>query len=199
MALDFKKLSDPAYIAEQKTASEAEAAAREALQRAQMEQLDRCTENIETLSERERSFVRSCRTRMGMCLDLSEKQAKWLADIAKRFEQAPKGNSVAQPETKQDRNEVVRAIKKAISDLDLHAPTNLIQVVVTKEYSERLKRDVTLVSHGVDMDTGNAVILPCEPVDRFPDLLFDENLGYYLKKGEPEHQGKATARPSRRP
>jgi len=92
----------------------------------------------------------------------------------------------------------VKAIKAALSNLDLHTQTNLIQVVVVKEYNERLKRDVTLVSHGVDMDTGNAVILPCEPVDRFPDLLFDENLGYYLKKGEPEHQSKATARPSRR-
>lgn len=86
MPLDFKKLRDPAYIAEQKTAREAEAAAREALQRAQMAQLDRCMEYIETLSERERSFIRSCRTRTGMHLDLSERQAKWLADIAKRFE-----------------------------------------------------------------------------------------------------------------
>ena len=189
MALDFKKLSDPGYIAEQKAAREAEEAAREAVQNAQAAQLERCTENIETLSERERSFVRSCRTRMGMCLDLSEKQAKWLADIAKRVEGAPA------EQAKPGRDEVVKAIKAALSDLDLHTQTGITQVVVIKEYSETLKRDVTLVSHGVDMDTGNAVILPCEPVDRFPNLLFDENLGYYLKKGEPDQKA---ARPSRR-
>ena len=192
MALDFKKLSDPAYIAEQQAAREVEEAAREAVQNAQAAQLERCTENIETLSERERSFVRSCRTRMGMRLDLSEKQAKWLADIAKRFEATPA------EQAKPGRDEVVKAIKAALSDLDLHTQTGITQVVVIKEYSETLRRDVTLVSHGVDMDTGNAVILPCEPVDRFPDLLFDENLGYYLKKGGPEHQNKTTARPSRR-
>lgn len=198
MALDFKKLSDPTYIAEQKAARAAEEAAREAVQNAQAAQLERCTENIETLSERERSFVRSCRTRMGMYLDISEKQAKWLADIAKRFEAAPVEQ--AKPDrddsAKPGRDEVVKAIKAALSNLDLHTQTNLIQVVVVKEYSETLRRDVTLVSHGVDMDTGKAVILPCEPVDRFPDLLFDENLGYYLKKGEPDQKA---ARPSRRP
>lgn len=195
MALDFKKLSDPAYIAEQKAAREAEEAAREAVQNAQAAQLERCTENIETLSERERSFVRSCRTRMGMCLDLSEKQAKWLADIAKRFEEAP-AEQVKPGRDNPARVEVIKAIKAALSDLDLHVQTGITQVVVTREYSETLKRDVTLVSHGVDMDTGKAVILPCEPVDRFPDLLFDENLGYYLKKGEPDQKA---ARPSRRP
>lgn len=195
MALDFKKLSDPAYIAEQKAAREAEEAAREAVQSEQAAQLDRCLENIETLSERERSFVRSCRTRMGMCLDLSEKQAKWLADIAKRFEAAPAEQ--AKPGRDNPAHvEVVKALKAALSDLDLHTQTDMIQVVVIKEYSETLKRDVTLVSHGIDMDTGNAVILPCESVSRFPDLLFDENLGYYLKKGEPEQKA---ARPSRRP
>lgn len=187
MAFDFKKLSDPAYLAEQRAAREVEEAAREAVQNAQAAQLERCAENIETLSERERSFVRSCRTRMGMFLDLSEKQAKWLADIAKRFEGAPA------EQVKPGRYEVVKA---ALSDLDLHVQTGITQVVVTREYSETLKRDVTLVSHGVDMDTGNAVILPCEPVDRFPDLLFDENLGYYLKKGEPDQKA---ARPSRKP
>lgn len=198
MALDFKKLSDPAYIAEQQAARAAEEAAREVVQNAQAAQLDRCMENIETLSERERSFVRSCRTRMGMCLDLSEKQAKWLADIARRF--AKEVSNPALPgcddPAKPGRDEVVKAIKAALSSLDLHTQTNLIQVVVVKEYNEKLRRDVTLVSHGMDMDTGNAVILPCEPVDRFPDLLFDENLGYYLKKGAPEQKA---ARPSRRP
>lgn len=190
MPLDFKKLRDPAYIAEQKTAREAEAAAREALQRAQMAQLDRCMEHIETLSERERSFIRSCRTRTGMHLDLSERQAKWLADIAKRFEDETAIQAMP------GRDEVVKAIKTAMNDLDLRTQTDVIQVIVTKEYSETLRRNVTLVSHGIDMDTGNAVILPCEPADQFPGLLFDENLGYYLKKGEPAQ--KASARPSRR-
>lgn len=197
MAFDFNKLSDPAYLAAQKAAREAEAAAREAVEAQQKEALERCLEQIETLSERERAFVRSCRTRMGMCLDLSEKQAKWLADIAKRFEKDNCKNTGTPP--KPAVSEAIGRLKKALSaaaDLDLHVQTDIIQVVVTQEYNERLKRNVTLVSHGIDMDTGNAVILPCEPVDRFPDLLFDENLGYHLKKGAPEP--KRDVRPARK-
>jgi len=82
---DFKKLSDPAFLAEQAAKRDAEEAAREAVRKRQNEQLQRCLDHYDSLPEKERSFVLSCRARAGLWLDLTEKQSKWLEDIASRL------------------------------------------------------------------------------------------------------------------
>ncbi len=89
--IDFKKLSDPAYQAEQRAAREAEDKAREALDALQREQIDRCLDNYDSLPQKEREFVLSCRMRTGRWLPLTEKQSKWLSDIAARFAETKGG------------------------------------------------------------------------------------------------------------
>ncbi len=91
--IDFKKLSDPAYQAEQRAEREAEEKAREALDALQREQIQRCLDNYDSLPHKEREFVLSCRTRTGLWLPLTEKQANWLSAIAARFTEAKGGAS----------------------------------------------------------------------------------------------------------
>ncbi len=85
MPLDFSKLNDPAWKEKMRLEREAEDAAREALDLKLREALDTCLEAIETLAENERSLVRNCRTRLNTYLLPSEKQQKWLHDIAARL------------------------------------------------------------------------------------------------------------------
>jgi len=91
--IDFKKLSDAAYQAELRAAREAEERAREATDTLQREQIQRCLDHYDSLPAKEREFIMSCRTRTGLWLPLSDRQAKWLADIAARFPDAKGGSS----------------------------------------------------------------------------------------------------------
>jgi len=91
--IDFKKLSDPTYLDEQRAAREAEEKAREALDAVQREQIQRCLDNYDSLPQKEREFVLSCRIRTGRWLPLTEKQSQWLSDIAARFTET-KGGAV---------------------------------------------------------------------------------------------------------
>ncbi len=85
MPLDFSKLNDPAWKEKMRLEREAEDAAREALELKLREALDVCLAELETLAENERSLVRNCRTRLNTYLLPSEKQQKWLLDIAARL------------------------------------------------------------------------------------------------------------------
>lgn len=84
MPIDFSKLNDPEWRETERKAREAEAARLEAHDKVLNEAVDLCLLGHETLTEAERSLVRSCRTRLNTYLPLSEKQEKWLLDIAKR-------------------------------------------------------------------------------------------------------------------
>jgi hypothetical protein len=84
VAIDFKKLNDPAWQAQvrkEREEAEAKAAAHEKMLR---RELNICLEVCETLESNERSLVRNCQTRLNTYLPISEKQEKWLLDIAKK-------------------------------------------------------------------------------------------------------------------
>jgi hypothetical protein len=84
MGVDFKKLNDPVWREQmrvEREAAEAKAAAHEKMLR---RELNLCQEACETLAENERSLVRNCQQRLNSYLPLSEKQEKWLLDIASR-------------------------------------------------------------------------------------------------------------------
>lgn len=85
MALDFKRLNDPAVREQMRL--EREAADAKAREREQTVRgwLGMANEHIEELSEKERSFVRNCQHRMNTATVLSVPQEKWLQDIANRF------------------------------------------------------------------------------------------------------------------
>lgn len=89
---DFQRLRDPEVLAKLRAEREAEETAREAVKQLHRDQIQRCLDHYEALPKHEREFVLSCRTRTGLWLDLTEKQAKWLSDIAARFPEA-KGSS----------------------------------------------------------------------------------------------------------
>jgi hypothetical protein len=89
MPLDFTKLNDPAWREKMRLEREAEEAKVEALERKLRDALEICLPAIETLSETERSLVRNCRTRLNMYLLPSDKQQKWLLDIAARLQPQP--------------------------------------------------------------------------------------------------------------
>lgn len=84
--IDFKKLNDPAWRAERAAERAAEEAAADAREKENRAHLDRCFDHYEALSERERSFVTSCRLRLNQYLTLSEKQEIWLKDISERLD-----------------------------------------------------------------------------------------------------------------
>lgn len=83
--LDFKALRDPEVQARLRAEREEDERKREEKDKELQGMLDRCLDAYEGLSERERSFIRSCRTRMGTYLPLSEAQEKWLRGIAARL------------------------------------------------------------------------------------------------------------------
>ena len=88
MPIDFKKLSDPVWQAEQRKLRESEEARREAIDRQLRDAVDICLIAYESLSAEERSLVHNCRLQLNTCRTLSEKQQKWLLDIAKKSEAA---------------------------------------------------------------------------------------------------------------
>ncbi|WP_087864763.1 hypothetical protein [Comamonas thiooxydans] len=85
MAIDFDKLNDPIWQAEQKRLREAEQQKLEAEDKVLKELVNKCIDHTEELTERERNFVRSCQTRLNSWLALSDAQKSWLNDIGARF------------------------------------------------------------------------------------------------------------------
>lgn len=86
MPIDFTKLSDPVYQAARKAEREEESRRYEAKQQEIKILLNQCLDAVETMPERERSFIRSCQRRISTYLPLSEAQEKWLRDIAAKLE-----------------------------------------------------------------------------------------------------------------
>lgn len=58
-----------------------------------------------------------------------------------------------------------------------------ILVVTTVEYNEKSRRNERLVSHGINMETDEVVVMPCEPVER-SGAVFDSDLGEYVIREE---------------
>lgn len=85
MPIDFEKLRDPEYQAQMRKQREEEERQREAKDKEIRGLVDKCMDAYDSLSEREQSFIRSCRTRINTYLLLSEAQEKWLRDIAGRL------------------------------------------------------------------------------------------------------------------
>lgn len=55
----------------------------------------------------------------------------------------------------------------------------MIVVIVTKETNPRTGRNQSIVSHGVDLDTGNTVILPAEAPESIGAVLHPQ-LGEFV-------------------
>lgn len=85
MPLDFKKLMDPEWSAKVRRELEAEQAKAQERDKMLRDYVDTALDHYEQLTERERDFVRSCRTRLNTYVSLSEPQEKWMRDIAARF------------------------------------------------------------------------------------------------------------------
>ncbi|WP_420213459.1 hypothetical protein ACN8ZM_40310 (plasmid) [Burkholderia aenigmatica] len=88
--IDFAKLKDPEHRARVRQEIDEQQAKAEAHEKMLRRELAVCLEALdyEMLREDERSLVRNCRTRLNSYLQLSEKQEKWLLDIAKRVRAA---------------------------------------------------------------------------------------------------------------
>jgi hypothetical protein len=82
--LDFDKLRDPAYQEQRRKEREEESARLEAHERKLRGWLNVALDRYDQVDEREREFIRSCRTRIYRYQPLSETQEKWLEDIAQR-------------------------------------------------------------------------------------------------------------------
>ncbi|KWA84191.1 hypothetical protein WL29_22790 [Burkholderia ubonensis] len=104
MPIDFKKLSDPEWQAQARKEREEEAAKAQAHEKMLRRELDICLEAYETLTENERSLVRNCQSRLNSYLLLTQKQEKWLLDIARlvRAELAPKVKALVDRHAKGD-------------------------------------------------------------------------------------------------
>lgn len=84
--LDFSELSNPVRMAEARRERERESLAIERQTALQKKAARICQENLESLSEVERSFVRSVQRTLSSYLVLSDKQLAWLFRLARRFE-----------------------------------------------------------------------------------------------------------------
>jgi hypothetical protein len=85
MPIDFKKLLDPAYQEQRRVEREAEQQRAEEHDKKLRGWLRLADEHYEELSQKERSFISSCRFRLNTGSLLTEPQEKWLKDIARRF------------------------------------------------------------------------------------------------------------------
>ncbi len=92
MPIDFKKLTDPVWLEEQRKLREEEEARIEALDKKLRDAVEVCMDAYEKLSPSERSLVRNCRTGLLTYRPLSEKQQKWLFDIAKKHQTQPEAS-----------------------------------------------------------------------------------------------------------
>ena len=82
--IDFKALRDREVQARLRAERDEEDRRREEKDNDISAILNKCLAHYETLSERERSLVSSCRSRVSTYLQLSDAQEKWLRDIASR-------------------------------------------------------------------------------------------------------------------
>ena len=87
MPIDFKKLTDPVWLEEQRKLREEEEARMAELDKKLRDAVEVCMDAYESLSASERSLVRNCRTGFLTYRTPSEKQQKWLLDIAKKCPQ----------------------------------------------------------------------------------------------------------------
>lgn len=83
--VDFAKLRDPAVMAEIRAKLDAEQDAIEARDKLLRGAVELGLQLYETLAEGERSLVSNCRTRLATYQTVTEKQEKWLLDIATRL------------------------------------------------------------------------------------------------------------------
>lgn len=80
--VDFAKMRDPVWRAEQAAIRKAEDDAAEELSKFVTSAIDRCTLGHWALETKELEFVRSCATQVnGYCRPLTSKQLKWLSDL----------------------------------------------------------------------------------------------------------------------
>lgn len=84
--LDFEKMRDPEWQAEVRAKQEAMQAEAERKEAELRTAIDLCFEHYENLPSNERSLVSSCRYKLLSCGLVTEKQATWLFDIAKRLQ-----------------------------------------------------------------------------------------------------------------
>ena len=159
--LDFKKLSDPVHIAQEKREREAAAAMQEALYQSDKAAVEALRGRTSALSEQERSLVGSAwGHRLGLGLPVTDRQRSWLHDICKRL-------GITIPSTTQ-----------AVSGPQPNKTRKII-IVVVKETDPSTNRETLTVSHGIDAVTLKSVILP--PVH--PDEIgarFDPELREYI-------------------
>lgn len=82
---NFTKLNDPEFKAKMKEKREAEQKASDELDKKINDALMVCEQSIETLEDKERSLVRSVRSRFNSIGIVSDAQLKWLYDIEKKL------------------------------------------------------------------------------------------------------------------
>lgn len=82
--VDFSKLLDPEWQASARKEREEAQSLHEAHERKLRAAVELCLIVSESLHESERSLVRNCRMRLNSFQAVSEKQEKWLLDIAAR-------------------------------------------------------------------------------------------------------------------
>lgn len=83
--VDFAKLSDPVWREARRKEREEEERQQQSKQTEIHGLVEKCLQGLDSLSEKERSLVRSCRARLITYLPLSAPQEKWLRDIARRL------------------------------------------------------------------------------------------------------------------
>lgn len=81
---DFTKLNDPEWQAQARKEREEQEAKAAAHQKVLRSALNVCFIVVEALAQNERSLVRNCEARLNRYELLSDKQEKWLLDIADR-------------------------------------------------------------------------------------------------------------------
>jgi hypothetical protein len=83
--VDFSKLRDPEWQAQARREREEAEALREAHDKKLKAAVELCLIASESLAENERSLVRNCRMRLNTYQAVSDKQEKWLLDIAAKL------------------------------------------------------------------------------------------------------------------
>ena len=60
-----------------------------------------------------------------------------------------------------------------------------ILLITCTETNKRTGKKETIVSHGIDMDSGKTIILPCDPIEVFVRTCgarFDQDMGEWIMK-----------------
>lgn len=82
--VDFSKMLDPEWQAQRRREREEDEARRDAHDKKLRAAVELCLMVVEDLAENERSLIRNCRMRLNTYQVVSDKQEKWLLDIATR-------------------------------------------------------------------------------------------------------------------